>query len=248
MSLIPSRGQWKRWSLPSRLTAFGALVGVVSLLLFLGDKFFGDLFSQGKYNVKQTMIDSPGGLQVAGDLMVDQSGGEKQIRSIEVALSLEVWPVTPPKIGASPLGFQGAVLLVQDQSVGTLGENQQMENRCEAIGSVRIEPVGSDRVKKYGSYALAPGSPLRGASLDALRRIRGVVFNHSRFIAKYRAQGSGKTVKIELSMLVNGKPFLKWDKVTSLDAHGLTGPNGTLIKLSNEIAQALDDQDSERSP
>ena len=38
MRLIPSRRQWGDWSLPSKLTAIGALVGVLSLVLYLGEK------------------------------------------------------------------------------------------------------------------------------------------------------------------------------------------------------------------
>ncbi len=38
MGLIPSRRQWGDWSLPSKLTAVGALVGVLSLVLYLGEK------------------------------------------------------------------------------------------------------------------------------------------------------------------------------------------------------------------
>lgn len=41
MWLIPSRGQWKQWSLPSKLTAIGALVGVLSLGLYVAEKSFG---------------------------------------------------------------------------------------------------------------------------------------------------------------------------------------------------------------
>jgi len=36
--MIPSRSQWKQWSLPSKLTAIGTLVGALSLGLYLGEK------------------------------------------------------------------------------------------------------------------------------------------------------------------------------------------------------------------
>jgi hypothetical protein len=38
---IPSRSQWRQWSVPSRLTAIGTLVGVLSLGLYLAEKGFG---------------------------------------------------------------------------------------------------------------------------------------------------------------------------------------------------------------
>jgi hypothetical protein len=41
MRLWVSRHQWRTWSLPSRLTAIGTLVGVVSLVLYIGEKTFG---------------------------------------------------------------------------------------------------------------------------------------------------------------------------------------------------------------
>jgi len=34
MRLFPSKNQWKSWSLPSKLTAIGALVGIISLSLY----------------------------------------------------------------------------------------------------------------------------------------------------------------------------------------------------------------------
>jgi hypothetical protein len=36
--MIPSRNQWVRWSLPSKLTAVGTLIGAVSLALYLVEK------------------------------------------------------------------------------------------------------------------------------------------------------------------------------------------------------------------
>ena len=41
--MIPSREQWTNWSLPSKLTAIGALVGVLSLGFYLAEKSFGFL-------------------------------------------------------------------------------------------------------------------------------------------------------------------------------------------------------------
>ncbi len=42
-SLLPSRQQWKRWSLPSRLTAVGALIGAtaipLSIILYVGQEY-----------------------------------------------------------------------------------------------------------------------------------------------------------------------------------------------------------------
>ena len=40
MSLWPSRQQWRTWSLPSKLTAIGTLLGVISLGLYSLDKVF----------------------------------------------------------------------------------------------------------------------------------------------------------------------------------------------------------------
>jgi len=40
-SLIPSKRQWKTWSLPSKLTALGALVGIISISLYLIEKGVG---------------------------------------------------------------------------------------------------------------------------------------------------------------------------------------------------------------
>lgn len=39
--MAPSRRQWNDWSLPSRLTAIGTLVGVLSLALYRGEKSLG---------------------------------------------------------------------------------------------------------------------------------------------------------------------------------------------------------------
>jgi hypothetical protein len=36
--LIPTRHQWSDWSLPSKLTAIGTLIGILSLGLYLGEK------------------------------------------------------------------------------------------------------------------------------------------------------------------------------------------------------------------
>lgn len=38
MQLIPTRHQWGDWSLPSKLTAIGTLIGVLSLGLYLGER------------------------------------------------------------------------------------------------------------------------------------------------------------------------------------------------------------------
>lgn len=43
VELIPSRRQWNEWSLPSKLTAIGTLVGALSLGLYLGEKSLGIL-------------------------------------------------------------------------------------------------------------------------------------------------------------------------------------------------------------
>lgn len=43
MRLIPSRHQWRDWSVPSKLTAVGTLVGVLSLGLYVGEKSVGIL-------------------------------------------------------------------------------------------------------------------------------------------------------------------------------------------------------------
>lgn len=40
MSLIPEKAQWKSWSLPSKLTAIGTLIGVLSLSLYFAEKLF----------------------------------------------------------------------------------------------------------------------------------------------------------------------------------------------------------------
>ena len=139
-------------------------------------------------------------------------------------------------------------MLIEEQPEETQDKNNRIEHWCQAIGSVRTEPIGADRVKKYASYTLDPNSPLRGTPLNELRRISGVVFNYSGFIEEYRKQGTGKTVKIELKILLNGRPFLKWEKTTALDAQqGLISENGALIKISNEIAKVLDDYDHKRA-
>ncbi len=41
MGMIPSKRQWKAWSLPSKLTAIGALVGMLALILWVSDKSIG---------------------------------------------------------------------------------------------------------------------------------------------------------------------------------------------------------------
>lgn len=40
MSLWPSKKQWKTWSLPSKLTTFGALIGFLSLSFYILEKTF----------------------------------------------------------------------------------------------------------------------------------------------------------------------------------------------------------------
>ena len=45
MTLWPNKKQWKAWSLPSKLTAIGALIGFVSLGLYITEKSF-DLFGR----------------------------------------------------------------------------------------------------------------------------------------------------------------------------------------------------------
>ncbi len=55
MWLIPSRGQWRQWSLPSRLTAIGTLVGVVSLGLYLAEKSLGIFGSSSRAVVSESL-------------------------------------------------------------------------------------------------------------------------------------------------------------------------------------------------
>jgi len=64
MFLIPSRTQWKSWSMPSKLTAIGAYVGVVALALYLCELSFNVIGSMiprntNYFNVKvQGSIDA----------------------------------------------------------------------------------------------------------------------------------------------------------------------------------------------
>ena len=44
--MIPTRRQWKGWSLPSKLTAIGTLVGLISLGLYLAEKSYDFLGTQ----------------------------------------------------------------------------------------------------------------------------------------------------------------------------------------------------------
>ena len=42
MNIVPTRNQWKNWSLPSKLTALGLLATIMSIAIFLVDKTFQD--------------------------------------------------------------------------------------------------------------------------------------------------------------------------------------------------------------
>ncbi len=46
LKLIPTRDQWRHWSLPSRLTAVGALFGALGFLAFIVDSCFTHLASR----------------------------------------------------------------------------------------------------------------------------------------------------------------------------------------------------------
>jgi len=43
--LLPNKKQWKTWSLPSKLTAIGAYLGLLLFVLYISEKSF-DLFER----------------------------------------------------------------------------------------------------------------------------------------------------------------------------------------------------------
>lgn len=51
----PSWNQWRQWSLPSRLTAIGTLVGVLSLGLYVGEKSLGILSFSSRAVVPESL-------------------------------------------------------------------------------------------------------------------------------------------------------------------------------------------------
>jgi hypothetical protein len=53
-SLIPTRSQWQRWSLPSKLTAIGTLVGSLGLCLYLVEKSLPLLFNKENHVGSET--------------------------------------------------------------------------------------------------------------------------------------------------------------------------------------------------
>jgi hypothetical protein len=56
----PSRRQWKSWSLPSKLTAIGTLVGVISLFLYGVEKSFNVLaLIKGRSHQESKLIVQP---------------------------------------------------------------------------------------------------------------------------------------------------------------------------------------------
>ena len=56
MTLWPSKGQWRQWSLPSRLTAIGALIGIVGIAVTLALFFVSRDSSVGGTDVADAVV------------------------------------------------------------------------------------------------------------------------------------------------------------------------------------------------
>jgi len=74
MTLIPSREQWRKWSLISRASYVGAVVGVLALILTIALPYWSNNNggSYSKVNVRQTSSgpQSPNVIGIGGDATV----------------------------------------------------------------------------------------------------------------------------------------------------------------------------------
>ena len=108
MWLIPSPGQWKGWSLPSRLTAIGALVGVLSLALYLAEKSLGIFGSLSRPVVSEPVAtgvialtlenptDAPIGILRKGDFVLWLPQGVDGVRRLPGKYDLKVSKAPSP--------------------------------------------------------------------------------------------------------------------------------------------------------
>ena len=80
-ALIPSRKQWKSWSLPSRLTAIGALLGVISLGLYMAEKFYSlsdHVFGKRSPNTTVSSTGQTGGITAQTVVIMQPSAADKK--------------------------------------------------------------------------------------------------------------------------------------------------------------------------
>ena len=56
-SMFPNRAQWKRWSLPSKLSAIGAYIGILCFILFIFDLFIFGLFPYPSKNKVKLIVE-----------------------------------------------------------------------------------------------------------------------------------------------------------------------------------------------
>ena len=97
LSLIPTRAQWKKWSLASKLTCIGAYVGVIALALTIifflwptAAKVQITPTSSGPHSPAQAVVFS--GNQISNQIRIDQSTTASQVGSVGLNQGMVIAP------------------------------------------------------------------------------------------------------------------------------------------------------------
>jgi len=136
MSLLPSASQWKGWSLPSKLTAVGTLIGALSLALYL--------LSLGSGLFHRSSADEPRSPSLPAVALELSNRGSEAI-SILPRGDLVLWLPTGVQGGVRSLSGKYELVLATEGQPGLspiqVGPGSSVRAAARVLDARNLEPV-----------------------------------------------------------------------------------------------------------
>lgn len=134
LSLIPSRAQWKRWSLPSRLTCLGAYLGAASLLLAI--VFF-------VWPITLTRPDRIAAPAYTSSHATDESHPNERPSDTNISPAK---PPAPLQARFSPVSFAEVLRVSQDATLTDLQKDEFRRKHQERLVEWTVEVMSVSRL------------------------------------------------------------------------------------------------------
>ncbi len=172
MRILPSKQQWAAWSLPSKLTAIGAYVGIAGVAI--------SLVSLLAARIKGSDVPIPSDISVAGDANVVNSnvGGnviiDKRLtinnapRQVDESLAPDVKPIASPAFSRPPFPLHQDCVVRNDDDrefvdiFGTTKERFFAVSRVDSFETLVACPLDARTKSSYIYFRDHPPSTGRG--------------------------------------------------------------------------------------
>jgi len=167
MKLIPTRTQWKDWTLPSKLTAIGTLVGIIGVLLYFVPN------GQNHQSVQSTHITTK---SVGPFSPAITASGSNSAVSVTYNVSLNKAAQLSPYLNGQPItsGQHIRVPKSGDQHILNFGVRNTGDGSAENLTLHFFYPSAVTNIVPSGDWRSAPAKGLQGGEWQDLSIIRAI--------------------------------------------------------------------------